>query len=466
MAFDLFDSFRITLARRAMWAEGTSVLVAVSGGADSVCLLDLFRRLRESSSFSLAVAHLNHALRGPESDRDEEFVGELALRHGLPFHAQKLSPGELAEAPDGLEAAGRRARYAFLEKAARSMGAQRVALGHTRDDQAETFLMRLLRGAGTRGLSGIYPVVEGRFIRPLLDAGRRDVEAYLRERSLAWREDSTNADLSRTRNRIRARLVPMLREDFNTEIGSALARATEILREDDAYLGEVTSRVAERLLKRDPLGLSLSIPAMRVLPRALRRRLLRSACEKSFGAGKGPALPDFESMESLEELIRLGRHGAAITLSGGYQARVYYSDLTFVNPDLARFDEEVPLAVPGTVSLPQLGVRLTAAEMAGPRDFAAPPAPERAWLDADTLPGPLRVRARRAGDAFMPLGSTGESKLKAYLIDRKVPRPARERIPLVLAGHHIAWVVGFQIDDRYKVTAGTRRILVLSKETP
>ena len=449
-----------------MWAEGTSVLVAVSGGADSVCLLDLFRRLREASSFPLAVAHLNHALRGPESDLDEEFVAGLARRHGLPFHAHKLSVGELAGAPDGLEAAGRRARYAFLEKTARSIGANRVALGHTRDDQAETFLMRLIRGAGTRGLSGIYPVAQGRFIRPLLDVGRRDVEAYLREKSLCWREDSTNADLSRTRNRIRARLVPMLREDFNAEIGAALARATEILREDDAYLNEVTSHVSERLLKRDPLGLCVSIPAIRVLPRALRRRLLRAAFEKSFGTENGAALPDFESMESLEELIRVGQHGTAITFSGGHQVRVYYAELTFVNPGLARFEEEVPLAVPGVASLPRLGVRLTASELEGPYDFAAAPATERALLDADTLPGPLWVRSRRPGDAFMPLGSAGESKLKSYLIDRKVPRPARERIPLVLSGHRIAWVVGFQIDDRYKVTAGTRRILVLSKETP
>jgi len=467
MSPDLFDSFKAVLAREGMWTPGTGVLAAVSGGADSTCLLDLFRRLREESPFDLAVAHLNHSLRGSESDRDEEFVRSLTGRLGLPFHVRRLSPGSLEGSKDGLEAAARRVRRAFLEETARETGAKRVALGHTRDDQAETFLLRLIRGSGTRGLAGIYPVVDGLFIRPLLGAGRSDVEAYLKERSIPWLLDSSNADPGRTRNRIRSLLLPLLRGEFNPEIVPALSRTTEILREEEAYLDEVTCHLARRLLRREPSGVALSIPAVRVLHPALRRRLLRRALEEA--GGRGPAAPaGFEAVVALEELAREGRHGAAVSLGGGLEARVLYSDLSLLDTlsDLP-LEGEVPLPVPGEAALPGLGLRLKAREVEASSigDPRTGSAADRALLDADALPGPLLVRSRRSGDTFRPLGSAGEAKLKSYLIDRKVPRPARERVPLVVSGSRIAWVVGFQIDDRYKVTPGTRRILVLSKET-
>jgi tRNA(Ile)-lysidine synthase len=470
MSPDLFESFRTALARDGMWTPGTAVLVAVSGGADSTCLLDLFHRLREESPFDLAVAHLNHSLRGEESDRDEEFVRSLAGRLGLPFHVRRLPPGSLRSSEEGLEASARRVRYAFLAEIARGTGARRVALGHTRDDQAETFLLRLVRGSGSRGLAGIYPVVEGLFIRPLLRVDRSDVEAHLRKRGLPWRVDSTNADPARTRNRIRARLLPLIREELNPEIVRALDRTATILREEEAYLDEATRHVARRLLRRQSPGAMLSIPALRVLHPALRRRLLRLAMDEARGREGAPAAPSpgFDSVEALEDLVREGRHGAAITLGPGLEARVLYSDLALLDTLSARaLEGEIPLPVPGEAALPGLGLRLRAREVEAsgigdPRDRAGS---ERALLDADALPGPLVVRSRLPGDAFRPLGSSGEAKLKSYLIDRKVPRPARERVPLVVSGSRIAWVVGFQIDDRYKVTPATRRILVLSKET-
>ena len=343
-----------------------------------------------------------------------------------------------------------------------------MALGHTRDDQAETFLLRLFRGAGTRGLAGIYPVLEGLFIRPLLFTGRDKVEEYLNGQGLAWRSDSSNADTGRTRNRIRARLLPLIREEFNPEITSVLARTSEVLREEEAYLDGVTNDLEARLLRREPSGVSVSIPSARLLPPALRRRLLRRLVEEA-SAGRGrSAPPDFESVEALEDLIREGRHGAASSLGEGLEARVLYSDLLLsTGQEPAGLEPEIPLPVPGEAEIPKLGLRVRAWEMeaASLRDPRSGARPDRALLDADALPGPLAVRSRRAGDAFRPLGCAGESKLKSYLINRKVPRPARERVPLVVSGSRIAWVVGFQIDDRYKVTPETRRIVVLSKET-
>jgi tRNA(Ile)-lysidine synthase len=463
---DLFPRFRDILLRDGLWRPGEAVLVAVSGGPDSTCLLDLFLQLRAEREFPLGVAHLNHSLRGEESDADEAFVADLARRAKLPFHLRRLAPGSLAGTGEGLEGAARRARLAFLRETAAQHGIPRVALGHTRDDQAETLLLRLLRGAGSRGLSGIRPQAEGIFIRPLLDVSRAEVEAHLAARGRRFRVDSTNADLTRTRNRVRHRLLPFLRREFPGEIDALLARTAEILRAEDAYLDEVVRELGKRLIRREEAGSVLSVPALRLLAPALRRRLLRRAFEEAAGSAArfGPV---FDRIEDLERLVFEARHGAAVALPGGLTARVVYSDLVLTAPGGGgSFEGEVPLPVPGATVLPGLGCRLRARHVAASRigDPRRSAAPDRALLDADTLPGPLAVRARRPGDRFRPLGSPGEAKLKSFLIDRKVPKDLRDRIPLVVSGERIAWVVGHAIEDRFKVTGATRRVVILSKE--
>jgi tRNA(Ile)-lysidine synthase len=463
---DLFESFKSALERHALWVPPEAVLVAVSGGSDSVALLHLFGRLRAETPFPLSVAHLNHALRGKESDMDEAFVGELAARHQVPWFTRRLSPGQLGDAAEGMEAAARRARYDFLRETAGRIGAARVALGHTRDDQAETFLLRLLRGAGPRGLGGIYPSLHGVFIRPLLEISRESLQLHLRESGVSWREDSSNQDLARTRNRIRHQLLPWLQSQYNPEIDEVLSRTTGVLRDEEEYLDSVTRELARRLVREEEQGLSLAVPAVRVLPPALRRRLLRSFLERATGEPCPP--PDFETTSALEALVREGRHQAAITIASGLEIRVVYSDLVALLRPAPVPQASVPLPVPGEAALPELGLRLSArqvslAEAGDPKRLRSA---GRAFLDADALPGPLEVRRRREGDHFRPLGAPGESKLKAFLIDRKVPQPVRDRIPLVVAGDQIAWVVGYQIDDRFKVTKRTRRVLVLSKELP
>jgi tRNA(Ile)-lysidine synthase len=463
MLSDLFEPFKSTLDRHELWRSGESVLVAASGGADSTCLLDLFARLREKEAFPLRVAHLNHGLRGLESDADERFVAEVASRLGVPFHARRLGPDDLKDAPLGLEAAARKARYRFLKRIAKETGSVRIALGHTQEDQAETFLLRLIRGSGRRGLGGMRPLSEGNLIRPLLEISREAVRSYLRGRGAPWREDSSNDDLRRARNRVRHRLLPLLKEEFNNEIIAGLARTAGVFREENDYLDFVTRDLERRLMRDEEQGLTLGIPALRVLHPALRSRLLRRFVERR---SPGAPPPSFDVTEDLEELVREGRHQAALTLRGNLEARVLYSDLVLLRRGEREAREFVPLPVPGVAALPELGVCLCARQ-ASPEEVGDPKgaaAPELALLDADALPGPLRVRRRRDGDHFRPLGATGESKLKSYLINRKVPRPVRDRIPLVVAGEKIAWVVGYQIDDRFKITPQTRRVLVLSKE--
>ena len=464
MPAELYEAFKEALSRKSLWKPCESVLVAVSGGSDSVALLHLFARLRDEAPFPLGAAHLNHALRGNESDEDERFVAEIARRLQVPLHTARLHAGALDAKAEGWEAAARKARYQFLRETAGQIGASRVAMGHTKDDQAETVLMRLLRGSGRRGLGGIHPAVEGVFIRPLLALTKQELAEYLQERGETWREDSSNRSGANLRSRIRHDLLPALRREYNPDLVETLARTAEVFREEDDYLASVTGEMARRFIRTETHGLSLGIPALRALPAALRRRLLRAFVERAFSPGLPP--PDFALTSILESLIEEARHGAAVTLPGGLQARVLYADLVVARPMEVPI-EIVPLPIPGQASLPDLGFRLCArqapvSEVGDPRQAASV---ERALLDADALPGPLVVRHRRKGDLFRPLGAPGESKLKSYFIDRKVPRPARDRVPLVVSGDRIAWVVGFQIDERYKVTPQTRRVVILSRES-
>jgi len=461
---ELFDRFKVSLAQGALWNPGESVLVAVSGGPDSVALLHLFARLRGEKPFALAVAHLNHALRGAEADGDQEFVAALAERLRLPCYGRRLFPGELQKTSEGLEAAGREARYAFLRDTATRIRADRVALGHTRDDQAETLLMRLLRGSGSRGLAGMYPCKDSLFIRPLLQIPRELLRIYLRSVQEPWREDSSNQDLDRTRNRIRHRLIPVLQEEYNARVVEILARTTDVLREEDEYLESVSRDLVTRLVRKEEQGLSLAIPPLRILPAALRRRVLRKYLEAFVGPGSIPQ--DFETTAVLEDLVREGRHGQALTIAPGLEIRTLYADLVGIHTAPRPRRGRVPLPIPGEAAWPDLHVRLKACHMmpAADEDPKSVSGRERVLLDADALPGPLSVRARLTGDRFRPLGSRGEAKLKSFFIDHKVPRSLRDRIPLVVSGDCIAWVVGYQIEDRFKVTPLTRRVVVLTQE--
>jgi tRNA(Ile)-lysidine synthase len=467
--------FRDTIHHHTMMRPGDLVLVAVSGGPDSTALLTLLGDAAGELGIGLHVAHLNHGWRGREADRDAAWVRRLALRRGLPVTIGRVEPGAWKRGAGrsfSLEARARTLRQRFLRDTARGVGATRIALGHTRDDQAESFLMRLLRGSGRPGLAGTYPIFDGLFVRPLLDLRRGELLAWLRRRRIRSCVDSTNRDLRRTRNRIRHRLIPRLEKEFNPEVVEALARAADLLRDEEAYLGERAAEAFARVALDGAGGSTLAVEALLGLPVALRRRVVRLAIASVRGHLRGI---DREHVEGVLRLLE--RSGTARTgLPDGLQARIRAGRLY-----LGMEDPSVPGAgtgtgglcpIPGELPLPGFGIRLRARLLkraaGGPVPPNGPPGakpgPGRACLDADRITGPLLVRARRPGDRFVPLNGPGTRKVKSFLIDRKVPVDERGRIPLVLSGDRIAWVVGHQIDDRFKVTPGTRRMLVLEKE--
>jgi tRNA(Ile)-lysidine synthase len=376
------------------------------------------------------------------------------------------------------EARGRALRREFLLETARQIGARRVALGHTLDDQAESFLLRLLRGSGARGLGGTYPVVDGIIVRPLLEIRRRDLLAWLRERRLRYRVDETNRDPAHLRNRVRLRLLPLLEAQFNPAATEALAHAADLLREEDRHLNGLAEAAFRALAEPRRQGVFLPARGLAGQPLAIRRRVLRLAMAEARGDLRRLEL---RHVEQAQRLLDEPHGRRSFTLPGGTMVRRAIDGLVFgprgageaagpgrgaEGAEAAGPPREALCPVPGEVAIDGFDLRLKASVV--PRDAVGADLRSddrgRAFLDADLLPGPLLIRPRRPGDRFVPLGAPGTRKVKAFLIDRKVPVEDRGRIPLVLSGDRIAWIVGHEIDDRFKVTAGTHRVLVLERE--
>jgi tRNA(Ile)-lysidine synthase len=452
--------------------RGDHIVVAVSGGPDSVALLSVLHGLAPSWNLSLSVAHFNYGLRGAESDDDAAFVVRLCARFNIPYRCERLTLSDnLSKLTKGrsLQEAAREARYAALLRLCESLGANKVAVGHTRDDQAETVIMWLLRGAGTTGLSGM-PALRLPFIRPLLVVGRTAVLSYLREQELDFREDSSNATSMYLRNRVRHHLLPVLTR-FNPAILEGLARQADILREDDTCLDSMAEEqfafVARALGNNE---WTLDRTRLLALPLALQRRVIRKAVQHTTGVNRGPS---FGAVSLLLERVIHGSSGSCATIRNTHVSRAYETIL-FQPRDVvsgaratseAASDCSIALSVPSAISWPFTGQRLQADLVHGPQSekTCATLSPMQAMLDADRMTLDLCVRTWRPGDRFHPFGFGGhQKKLQDLFADLKVPRPARARIPLVVAPEGIVWVAGYRTDHRFGVTASTRRLLRLS----
>jgi tRNA(Ile)-lysidine synthase len=442
------DQVERTIRRHAMLAGGETVLVGVSGGADSVALLHLLVGLAEAWRLRLHVLHVDHQLR-TDSSRDADFVREIGTRLGVPVDVATVT----VDSRGSLEAAARAARYAALEAGAARVGAHRVALGHTADDQAETVLMRLLEGAGVRGLAGIPPV-RGRFIRPLIELRRAALEAELQRAALTWVEDPTNRDPKFLRNRIRHELLPLLADSYSPGITGTLTRVSALARDTVAALDGAAEIELERLGTFGAGAVTLPLPALRALPRQVAAEILRRAAERLGGRASLRAW----SHRGLKRTLALPAPRRPFTLGGvtievsGALARLALAPL----PALA----ERPVSVPGRIELPEIDLALEA-RLAGAETYTVPRDPGRVAFDADELPGPLTVRAPRRGERFMPFGGA-ERRLKTLLIDAKVPRWDRCRVPVIEAGGVIVWVGNLRRGAAARVTGRTQWVLELA----
>lgn len=462
---DIAERVRETVDRYRMFQKGESVLVAVSGGPDSVALLDVLARLAAELDLSLTVAHLNHMFRGEEADEDVLFVRNLAARYGLPCMTESIDvPAYRQEHGLSAQVAAREIRYRFLEETARAVDAAAVALGHNADDQCETILLNFLRGTGLAGLGGIPPV-RGIYVRPLIGVWRAEIEVYCRRRNLVFRQDSSNLKPVYTRNRIRHQLIPLLERDYNPGLRTALLRLGEIARTENGYLDGEGAGVLNRARESAPGegGLALNLDRLRETDPVICRRVLKQAWQEASGG----AQTDYKHVEDLFNLVHSPAGGRLVELPGGMKAERTRHHLVLRRagepPSSAPY--VVALEVPGETRVPGSAWSIRAVLWDGEIDLDTVRRGQdhsRVYLDYDCLVLPLELRNRRPGDVFAPFGLDGTVKLKKYFSDLGLPRAERDDQPLVVdARGRIIWVVGIRPADFCRITPLTKKVLFL-----
>ena len=479
MTTDFVQQMHRFILQHKMIKNGETVLVAVSGGADSLALLYGLHALRTQLNCRFHVVHLNHRLR-PDADADADFVQQHASLLDLPWTVRCAEvPRLVKQWKLSVEAAGRRARYQFYGAVCREVGATKAALGHHQDDTAETVLMNLIRGSGATGLKGIAPVRDFKVIRPLSGFTRQQIEVFLTSIGVTPRHDSTNTDRRYLRNRIRHELIPLLESDYNPNIRIGLNRTADVLAAESDYLDTITQAALETCRIRDTD--KTSVPNSIVLDRrkfreyhiALQRRMLRQSISEILGD-----ISDlyFVHSEAMLNLIEGDTPNTMFALPKGLQFRRVYQHLIFERSESSGFSPSIgteaftySLTVPGKTFIEVLNAEITA-EVGNIPPYKMPALPDgkfEAIFDYERLKEgfgatlPLTVRNRQRGDRFQPYGMSGTKKIKDFLIDTKVPRSERSSVPLLVCGEEVLWLIGYTTSEPFKIKPSTRQYLRL-----
>ena len=462
------QKIRNTILEHRLTEKGCGVVVGVSGGPDSVCLLHVLHSLSEDLDIKLTAVHVNHMLRGEEALADELYTAELCEKLGISMFTVKANVRAIAEKSGmSVEEAGREVRYREFRRRAEAVGASRIAVAHNRNDQAETVMMHIIRGTGTTGLSGME-YRRGNVIRPLLGTSRNEIERYCVEAGLHFRTDSTNLKCEFSRNRIRLELFPYIEEKFGADIVESLCRLSDHAAQDDGFLRRCAATAYEKCRTQKETGrVCLNLEQLGTLDPAILARVFRQAVTDAAGSCSGVGDVHYTA---LAELAKKGNTGMRAELPGGLKAEVSYGIIKIYTghttyagrAETISFGKNI--AVPGTTEIPELGASVksfvyNAGEVdksirMGYNSFVQ-------IFDYDGLSGGIHIRNRREGDIFKPVGSTGTKKLKKYFIDKKIPREMRGRIPLVCIGGEVIWIIGHKISDKFKVTENTKSILKL-----
>lgn len=458
------EKFLETIREYDMLKPLDKVLVGVSGGADSIALLRLLYDYKKEFNISVQVVHLNHMLRGADATADERYVQQLAKSFSFPITIERFDVRAYAEKNKmGIEEAARKVRYDFYEKLARDTGAQRVALGHNADDNIETFLMRLLRGAGTAGLVGIPPV-RGKFIRPLILSWRRDIEKYCALKKLVPRIDHTNYESIYLRNRIRLKLLPQLKV-FNANIKDVLLNTILLLTNDNLFLLTKAEEAFHSVVKKNrPEEVVLKAKKFAELEEPIKGHVVRQAIQAVKGDLREIA---YIHIQDILKLIG-NTETKEVHLPGGIKVVISREGISFLQGEQekpAGIVGEFTLHIPGQVVLDSAGVKIVAKpiNIVNNIDINSSTA-RKVYVNYDRVTRTLNVRGRRTGDKFHPLGITGTKKLQDFFVDEKIEKDDRDKVPVVLSDNKIVWVAGHRIDDEFKVTPTTRRVLELRME--
>ncbi len=455
-AADVFTVFKATILRQRMIVPGDRVLVACSGGPDSVALVALLLKLRDEMPLEIRLAHFNHRLR-EDAGEDERFVRTLAGRWVLPLIVGTRAVKSYATKKKlNLEEAGRELRYGFLRRAAAASGATKIATGHTLADQAETVLMRLMRGTGLSGLAGIAPILAGEtcpVVRPLLGIARPDLQSWLAAEGLPYREDPSNLDRRFLRNRIRAELLPELERRYEPRIVAHLARLAAIVREEDELLGAFVRELSDEFIVRRGRDTYLDLKTLPLLLPGLARRVAREYLREVKGDLRDVSYEDVETLLALGEGKDMPLRKRLVLRREGGQV-----GLKRARPKAGAY--EVRWDGHGEVVIPAAGLAFRGARRkadAGRPSFVRD---DRAGADLDLsgLEFPLVIRNRRPGDLYRPLGAPGRKKLKEILRAKRIPAASRDRLPVFLSREEIVWAPGLPVAEKHKITATTSSV--------
>lgn len=465
----MLQKVRETIARHAMLEQGERLIVAVSGGPDSVALLKALTLIAPEYRLRLVVAHLNHGLRGIEADEDEAFVRLLSHRMHIECVCETTDIAAIKKSGKSLEELCREQRYAFLKKVAVDCGATKIALGHHLQDQSETVLMNLIRGSGAEGLRGMMPVREGLIIRPMLQVAQQEILFFLAEMGLSFRTDSSNALDCHLRNRIRRHLVPLLKEGYNPRIEENISRTADIMRLDDDYLAtKVEAWLSHRAISGQNGEKRLLQAEFLKLHAALQQRVIKNLLTRMSRSGQGIS---YKHIQAALALAR-GSHGSgSLNFPGGVLLRREYQTIIFSRPTdpsalspgrgiVGNIKFCYPVNIPGRIEVKEAGLSIDVAFVAKPDHTVVAEAGTRyAYLDYKATYPPLVIRNVIPGDRMQPLGMSGQKKLKALFIDAKVPRAMRHLLPLLADQQSVLWVAGLRINSRVSVTENTRQVL-------
>jgi tRNA(Ile)-lysidine synthase len=452
----IIESITKTIRKHSMLKGDETILVGLSGGPDSVCLAVALRRI--FPELKLKAAYIDHGMRPEETPAEIVLCQRLCEQLGADFFTRPINVDEFSKKEKlNLQEAARRLRYSELEYIALTTDSSLIALGHNLDDQCETFFMRVLRGSGPKGLSGIPPK-RNKIIRPLIGTSRQEIEEFLKSEKTDFVTDSSNLKEDYLRNRLRSTLMPVL-SDINPNILGTVSRTCEILNEEERYFFiTVTKKLMTLITRKTDSAIEMFTGPFETLDRAIARRVIRRALEET----RGLRAIGLDHIEDILLLAMRGKAGDSLDLPGGLTAYKKYSTFVITSDKPLRLSDYT-LGEEGSVELSETRKKLRASlvdkEEAG--RIMASPNKLRTVLDADKTPFPLSIRSRQDGDYFYPLGFGKRKKMQDLLVDEKVPRFERDEVPVVLSGNKIAWVAGCRADDRFGPSDKTERFLLL-----
>jgi tRNA(Ile)-lysidine synthase len=457
----LFDQIKRTIDRYHLLEKGDRLIVGVSAGVDSMVLLHLFNAYREAFDLSLIVAYINHGLRPEESEKEAELVQKESERLGLPFEYGQFNVKEFQKL-GGLspQDAARRIRFHFFYDLLQKHHAQKIALGHNADDQVETVLLRLIRGSGLQGLKGILPIREEKVIRPLLEVWRGEIEPFAIEKKIPFLLDSSNLKNDYLRNRIRLALIPLIEREYQPNFKEILMRTSSILREENDYLEKGAEEAYQKIIREERDALSFKFSEYQSLHQAIQWRVIKKILGRIYDWRMVMEEGEWSEAHKIYQKLHQSSPSFLLELTHGVWVEKRYDIVLLGKREVKPFPPfEVELISPCHTFIEEIGKEVVIEETNRDkfRNFNGPS--NTALMDYESLQFPLKMRNFRPGDRFHPLGVKGTQKLKDFFIDHKVPKFERPKVSLLISGEMIAWIVGYRIDERVKVTEKTKKVL-------